>query len=187
MAAAISSRRSRGTFSASRVASALMRRTFWRPNNSRCVVRGAWCVAAMVVVSCSAPRVPLGDPQAEIGAMLARSAADWNHGDLAGFMGDYAKDSTTSYVSGSHVQYGWQPLFDHYQAAYFGPGKHRDSLSFDELHVRPLTTDLALATARFALHRGDSLTASGPFTLLLQKRGPRWQILHDHTSADAKP
>jgi len=112
----------------------------------------------MVVVSCSAPRVPLGDPQTEIGAMLARSAADWNHGDLAGFMGDYAKDSLTSYVSGGHVQYGWQPLFDHYQAAYFGPGKHR-----------------------------DSLTASGPFTLLLQKRGPRWQILHDHTSADAKP
>ena len=40
-------------------------------------MRRAWCVAAMVVVSCSAPRVPLGDPQAEIGAMLARSAADW--------------------------------------------------------------------------------------------------------------
>src|SRR5258708_19896434 len=95
--------------------------------------------------------------------MLARSAADWNHGDLAGFMGDYAKDSTTSYVSGGHVQYGWQPLFDHYQVAYFGPGKHRDSLSFNELHVRPLPTDLALATARFPLHRGDSLTPTRPF------------------------
>lgn len=150
-------------------------------------MRGAWCVVAMTLVSCSAPRVPLGDPQTEIGAMLARSAADWNKGDLAGFMGDYAKDSLTSYVSGGHVQYGWQPLFDHYQKAYFGAGKHRDSLSFDELHVRPLTTNLALATARFALHRGDSLTASGPFTLLLQKQGERWQILHDHTSADAKP
>lgn len=186
MAAAISSRRSRGTFWAPRVAPALVRGTFWRPNNSRCVLRRAWCVVVLMV-GCSAPREPLGDPQAEIGAMLARSAADWNRGDLAGFMGDYAKDSLTSYVSGGHVQYGWQPLFDHYRADYFGPGKHRDSLTFTELHVRPLTTDLALATARFALRRGDSVTASGPFTLLLQKRGERWQILHDHTSADPKP
>jgi hypothetical protein len=103
-------------------------------------------------VACSAPRERFGDPQAEITAMLTRSAGDWNHGDLAGFMGDYVKDSLTSYVSGGHVQYGWQPLFDHYQAAYFAPGKARDSLSFDEVHVRPLTPDLALATARFALY-----------------------------------
>ncbi|PYP10604.1 MAG: DUF4440 domain-containing protein, partial [Gemmatimonadetes bacterium] len=42
--------------------------------------------------------------------MLERSAGDWNRGDLAGFMSDYARDSLTSYVSGGHVQYGWQPL-----------------------------------------------------------------------------
>ena len=145
------------------------------------------CGVVVLAAACAAPKVPTGDPQQEITAALTRSASDWNRGDLDGFMSDYAKDSTTSYVTGGHVQYGWQPLFDHYQKAYFGAGKHRDSLSFDELHVRPLTTNLALATARFALHRGDSLTASGPFTLLLQKQGERWQILHDHTSADAKP
>src|SRR2546421_8430134 len=98
----------------------------------------------------------------------------------------YARDSLTSYVSGGHVQYGWQPLYDHYQTTYFAPGKRRDSLAFAEVRVRPLTLDLALCTARFRLSRGDSVTASGPFTLLLQKRGGRWQILHDHTSADAK-
>ncbi len=119
--------------------------------------------------------------------MLERSAADWNRGDLAGFMSDYAKDSSTSYVSGGHVQYGWQKLYDRYQTTYFPPGKFRDSLSFGEVHVRPLTLDLALCTARFELRRGDSVTASGPFTLLVQKRGDRWQILHDHTSSDPKP
>jgi ketosteroid isomerase-like protein len=30
------------------------------------------------------------------------------------------------------------------------------------------------------------LVASGPFTLILQKRGDRWLILHDHTSPDPK-
>lgn len=155
-------------------------------DTKRCTVRGAWC-GVTVLAACAAPKVSLGDPQTEIVAALTRSAGDWNRGDLPGFMSDYVQDSLTSYVSGGHVQYGWQPLYDRYQANYFAPGKSRDSLSFEAVRVRPLTTDLAFATARFALHRRDSLIASGPFTLILQKRGDRWLILHDHTSADPKP
>jgi len=149
--------------------------------------RWTWGATAVWSFACAAPKLVPGDPQAEIAAMLQRSAQDWNRGDLTQFMGDYAKDSLTSYVSGGHVQYGWQKLYDRYQTTYFAPGKFRDSLAFDEVRVRPLTLDLALCTARFSLRRGDSVTASGPFTLLLQKRGDRWQILHDHTSSDPKP
>lgn len=150
-------------------------------------MRGAWCVVFWTLsIACSAPRERLGDPQQEIAAMLQRSATDWNHGDLAGFMNDYARDSLTSYVSGGHVQYGWQALFDRYQANFFAAGKSRDSLSFDEVRVRALTPDLAYATARFKLSRRDSVVASGPFTLVLQRQGERWRILHDHTSADPK-
>jgi ketosteroid isomerase-like protein len=129
----------------------------------------------------------MGDPPREIEAMLTRSAADWNRGDLAGFMNDYARDSLTSYVSAGHVQYGWQVLYDRYQANYFAPGKSRDSLAFEEVRVRTLTPDFAYATARFRLIRKDSVVASGPFTLVLQKQGSHWRILHDHTSADPKP
>lgn len=160
--------------------------------NGRDSVRGSVSVealprcvfVALLLAACGAPALPLGDPPREIEAMLARSAADWNRGDLAGFMSDYAHDSLTSYVSGAHVQYGWQPLFDRYQANYFAPGKSRDSLAFSNLRVRVLTPDFALATARFTLARGDSVVASGPFTLVLQRQGERWRILHDHTSSD---
>jgi uncharacterized protein (TIGR02246 family) len=141
----------------------------------------------VAVTACSAPPTQHGNPAEEIAAMLQRSAADWNHGDLAGFMSDYARDSLTSYVTGGHVQYGWQPLYDRYQANYFAPGKSRDSLAFEEVRVRVLTPDFAYTTARFKLARGDSVVASGPFTLVLQKQGERWRILHDHTSADPKP
>lgn len=119
--------------------------------------------------------------------MLEQSASAWNRGDLAGFMDDYARDSLTSYVSSPAVVYGWQTLYDRYQANYFAPGKSRDSLAFSALRVRRLGSDAALATARFALYRGDSVVASGPFTLALQRRGGRWQIVHDHTSSDPKP
>lgn len=148
--------------------------------------RASYVVLVPMLTACSAPKIPLGDPQQEIAAMLQRSAADWNHGDLAGFMSDYAKDSLTSYASRGRVQYGWQPLYDRYQANYFAPGKSRDSLSFDAVRVRALTPDLAYATARFKLSRSDSVVASGLFTLVLQRQGDRWKILHDHSEADPK-
>jgi ketosteroid isomerase-like protein len=151
------------------------------------MVRRCCCVLVALLAGCSPPRKPLDDPQAEITTMLTRSATAWNRGDLVGFMNDYAKDSLTSYVTAGHVQYGWQPLYDHYQRAYFGRGKTRDSLAFEEVAVRPLGRDFALCTARFKLRRGDSVTASGPFTLILERRGGRWYILHDHTSADPRP
>ena len=150
------------------------------------MVRSAWCVG-LAVAACSAPPAQGGNPPVEIAAMLQRSAADWNRGDLAGFMNDYARDSLTSYVTAGHVQYGWQPLYDRYQSTYFAASKSRDSLAFDEMRVRTLTPDFAYATARFKLMRRDSVVASGPFTLVLQKQGSQWRILHDHTSADPKP
>src|SRR2546421_4514967 len=136
----------------------------------RCVVRGAWCAA--MLVACAAP--PPGDPESDIAAMLRRSASDWNRGDLAGFMSDYAHDSLTSYVSAGDVVYGWQTLFDRYQTTYFAPGKSRESLAFEEVHVRPLARDLALCTARFRLVRRESLTASGAVPPLAPPRGRAW-------------
>lgn len=150
--------------------------------------RASYVVIVIAASACRAPAVPLGDPPKEIAAMLQRSAGDWNRGDLAAFMDDYSRDSLVGYMSGGHVQYGWQPMYDRYQANYFAPGKSRDSLTFEELRVRVLTPDFAYATARFKLlKRGtDSVVASGPFTLVLQRQGDRWRILHDHTSPDPK-
>jgi len=147
-------------------------------------VRATGCVAALLL-ACTP--VPAGDLQSEIGAMLGESAAAWNRGDLAGFMDDYARDSLTSYVADARVVYGWQTLYDRYQANYFAPGKSRDSLAFDSLHVRALSGDVGLATARFALHRGDSLVASGLFTIILRRQDGHWRIVHDHTSSDPRP
>lgn len=146
-------------------------------------VRG-WPLAlgAVAILACDVDAA--GDPPAEIMATLTRSAADWNRGDLDGFMSDYLQDSTLSFVAGRGVLYGWQAAYDRYQRNYFAPGKTRDSLTFTDLRVRALDDDLALATARFQLARGDSVTASGPFTLILRKQDGRWRIVHDHTSSD---
>jgi ketosteroid isomerase-like protein len=120
-----------------------------------------------------------------IGAQLDRAARDWNRGDLAAFLSDYAPESTTTFVDGRRARHGFAFIRDNY-APRFAPGARRDSLHFEELEVRPLSSSLALVTARFILQRGDSVTASGPFTLVMEQRAEGWKILHDHSSSDPR-
>lgn len=145
--------------------------------------------ATLAGAACARPSTPAPPSPAALGpeleAQLQRSAVAWNSGDFAGFMADYAPDSLTSFMGARAPFYGWTTIRDHY-AAGFQPGARRDSLRFERFAVRPLSPTLALVTARFILHRGDSVTASGPFTLVMERRPDGWKILHDHTSSDPR-
>jgi ketosteroid isomerase-like protein len=120
-----------------------------------------------------------------ISAQLARSASDWNRGDLQGFLSDYAAESTTTFVDGFRPRHGIGFIRENY-APRFSPGARRDSLRFEEIETRSLSPTIALVTARFILQREDSVTASGPFTLVMERRPEGWRILHDHTSSDPR-
>ena len=130
-----------------------------------------------------APTPHTRDLTSTIEAQLARSAEAWNRGDLEAFMADYARDSLTSFVAEGHLRRGYDWIYRHY-APRFAPGARRDSLRFEEFSVRPLGPTLALVTARFVLHQAGRTTASGPFTLVMERRAGGWKILHDHTSSD---
>src|SRR3989442_13446889 len=108
MARAISSRRSRGTFSGPAAAPPVPESSFIQtpPRGSAMGVRRwAWRVGRGLLLACSAPKFPLGDPQAEIITMLTRYAADWNAVGLACFMGDNALYSFTCFVISGHGLY----------------------------------------------------------------------------------
>ena len=120
-----------------------------------------------------------------ITAQLERSALDWNRGDLDGFLSDYAPESTTTFIDGRHARQGIDFIRGNY-APRFSPGGRRDSLHFEEVKARGLSPTLALVTARFILQRGSEITASGPFTLIMELRPEGWKILHDHTSSDPR-
>jgi beta-aspartyl-peptidase (threonine type) len=118
-------------------------------------------------------------------AQLDRAAADWNRGNLAGFLSDYAPESTTTFVDGRRARHGFDFIRDNY-APRFEPGARRDSLHFEEVEVRALNPTLALVTARYILQRGGTTTSSGPFTLVMEQRPAGWKILHDHSSSDPR-
>jgi uncharacterized protein (TIGR02246 family) len=121
----------------------------------------------------------------QITSQLDRAADDWNRGDLDGFVSDYAAESTTTFVDGRRARHGFEFIRQHY-APRFAPGARRDSLRFEEIEARHLSPDLALVTARFVLTRGGIVTASGPFTLVMEQKPAGWRILHDHSSSDPR-
>jgi beta-aspartyl-peptidase (threonine type) len=143
-------------------------------------------ILVMLLAACARA----ADSEAEIRSLLIEqiqhSADAWNRGDLDAFVGDYAHDSTTTFMAAGHARRGFDFIRGNY-APRFAPGAQRDSLSFEELDARPLSPALALLTGRFILHRGGSVTASGPFTLVLERRSDGWKILHDHSSSDPAP
>ena len=149
-------------------------------------------ILVLLLVACRPAGRPPAEPSIDRAALtrhlseqLDRSAGDWNRGDLDAFMSDYAAESTTTYVDGRRARHGFDFIRNNY-APRFAPGARRDSLHFEEVEVRPLTPTLALVTARFILQRGESTTASGPFTLVMERRSEGWKILHDHSSSDPR-
>jgi uncharacterized protein (TIGR02246 family) len=119
----------------------------------------------------------------EIRAMLQKSEAAWNRGDLPAFAADYEDSPDTTFIGRDITHGGTQAILDRYRRGY----PTRDAmgtLTFSEIAVRPLGKDYALANGRFALKRtpaggGD---ASGRFTLVLRKTKAGWKIIHDHSS-----
>ncbi len=117
---------------------------------------------------------------------LEESAAGWNRGDLDAFMSAYMDSPTTTYWGSRGLVRGYEEIRRHY-APRFVAGAARDSLRFDGIEARRLGADYALATSRWVLFHDDSVTASGPFTLVLRRVEGDWRIIHDHSSTFTPP
>lgn len=161
------------------------------------VFAGALALSACISVSAPAPprevvreeRVVAAAPldtavvRAEVTSALMAQQARWNAGDLRGFMDVYLRVQETTFLSGGAVQQGWRNAFGAYMRAY--PDRaSMGTLTYSDLHVRPLSPETALVWGRWRLDRAAD-TPAGLFTLLMEKRmDGAWRILHDHTSSE---
>ncbi len=148
--------------------------------------RGIAIALACVVVACtpSDERAQAADAaafHAAADSLLEESAEAWNGGDLEGFLHWYKRGPETSFMGSSGPVYGWETIRSRY-APRFARGAARDSLRFEDLETRPLAPWLGLATARYVLLQGDSVTSQGVFTLVLERTSEGWRIVHDHSS-----
>src|SRR5258705_2177202 len=117
----------------------------------------------------------------EVRALLEQQVADWNAGNLDGFMQGYARSDSTRFASGRDVLLGGQRVFDRYRRKY-GDKETMGKLKFSDLDVQMLGPDSAVAFGRWHLTRASG-DASGLYTLVLRKTAAGWRIVHDHTSS----
>jgi len=138
--------------------------------------------AAVLLAGCAPAHAAAPAPEAVRGAIVAlfdHGAAAWSRGDLDGFMSDYAPDAT--YVTKQGVVHGRDAIRARYLPR-FAPGVPRDSLHFEDLEVDVIGPRAVNAIAYYVLTRGDSVTARGPTSLVIERIGGRWMIVHDHSS-----
>jgi uncharacterized protein (TIGR02246 family) len=119
----------------------------------------------------------------DIRAMMEKSQANWNRGDLAAFAADYEDSPDTTFVGKDVTRGGTAAVLARYQAHY--PNREAmGTLTYSELSIRVLAPDIVLADGKYFLRRtasggGD---ASGRFTLVIRKTPKGWKIIHDHSS-----
>jgi beta-aspartyl-peptidase (threonine type) len=112
--------------------------------------------------------------------ILQQQVAAWNGGDIAGFMEYYWKSESLSFSSGGSTVRGWQATKDRYLRRY--PTRaDMGRLTFSDLEIRPLSDKTVLVLGSWRLQR-KSDPRHGNFTLVFQRIGDRWVIVHDHTS-----
>ena len=115
----------------------------------------------------------------EAAALLEHGAQAWNGGDLDGFVSDYTPDAT--FVTSRGLVRGTAEIEARYRPR-FAPGAVRDSLTFRLLDVERIGAAATTLVATYVLTRGDSVTSTGPTSLVLKRVAGRWKIAHDHSS-----
>ena len=150
------------------------------------------CLGVLAAVSLFALQFFLGSATAEpvpsqqdlavqeIKTMLTRQVERWNAGDIDGFMADYWKSEELTFSSGGTMRRGWDATMKRYKLRYPTPERMGRTI-FSKLEVRPLGKSAAMVLGRWNLHREPD-PIGGNFTLVLEKIGGKWLIIHDHTS-----
>jgi len=121
------------------------------------------------------------DVKAAIRAVLEAQAAAWNCGDIEGYMDGYDRSPDTVFVSGDHINRGWQTVLDRYKKNYDSREK-MGFLTFSDIEINILGKEAALVLGRWHLKRAND-EPHGTFTLLFRKTKSGWKIVHDHTSS----
>jgi len=138
-----------------------------------CGAAGPASLLAQVKVSREADQVA-------IRSVLEAQQAAWNRGDLAAFVVGYWQSPELTFSGSEGVERGYDGVLSRYRKSY--PDRAAmGRLDFSDLEFRFLGNDAALVLGHWHLQRKtDEL--GGVFSLVWQRFGEGWKIIHDHTS-----
>ncbi len=118
-------------------------------------------------------------------AVLATQREAWNRGDIDAFMDGYWRSDDLRFAGGDTFRNGWQVTLDRYRTSY--PDRAAMGLlDFALVEVRALDADTVYVFGQWKLTRIGEPPDEAPhglFTLLVERKGGKWVVTRDHTSA----
>lgn len=114
-----------------------------------------------------------------IQTIMDRQVKAWNEGNIDGFMEGYWKSDEFTFQGGKKRLKGWETLRAMYKKNY--AGEKMGKLEFTDIEMKPLGKDYVLVTAQWRVTSKEEVK-EGLFTLIFQRFGKDWKIIHDHSS-----
>lgn len=116
----------------------------------------------------------------EIKQLLDAQVAEWNKGNIAGYMHGYWESDSLLFIGSKGPRYGYKNTLEKYKQAY-PDDAHMGKLHTNISEMRRLSGNYYFIVGKWALKRsaGD---VSGDFTLLVRKINGHWVIVVDHSS-----
>jgi ketosteroid isomerase-like protein len=147
----------------------------------------AMALALGLAAGCARDEAPAcGGPfdEAAVVQVLDEQRAAWNRGDLDGFLAGYERSERLLFTSGGNIRRGFDETRDKYRARYGQAPETMGQLRFEVLDVRPLGScaDAAVVLGRWEV-TDTAVAGAGVFSVILERHGERWEIVHDHTSS----
>jgi ketosteroid isomerase-like protein len=149
------------------------------------------CLVSAPMLLCWCPAVPANAAQSDepvrkaITSVLEEQQSAWNRGDVEAFMKGYWNSPDLTFAGTTGITRGWESVLARYRKNYADRAA-MGQLEFSALEFHTLGKDAALVLGHWHLKRASG-AAGGVFSLVFQRFPEGWRIIHDHTSADAKP
>lgn len=121
-----------------------------------------------------------GKQERAIRTMLAAQVAEWNKGNIEGYMHGYWEDDSLLFIGSKGPRYGYGVTLSRYKEAYPDEA-HMGKLTSTITRMERLSRRHYFVVGRWALKRsaGD---VGGSYTLLLRKIKGKWVVVADHSS-----
>lgn len=112
--------------------------------------------------------------------LLVAQVAEWNKGNIAGYMKGYWENDSLVFIGKNGPNYGYSNTLARYQKAY-PDAAHMGRLTSTIINMKRLSPDYYFIIGKWQLNRtaGD---IGGSYTLLLHKINGKWVIIVDHSS-----
>ena len=120
---------------------------------------------------------------ADVNDALSQWANARNHGNLLRVMKAYKESPEAICVSGKTLVIGDEKIEGWYKIGHLPLGTSNGIFTIHPIRINILSLNMALVCGNWKLQKPSSdEVEEGMFTIVLQKIGTNWKIIHEHSS-----